>query len=129
MGWGGGGPVKKIGKLVFSLSALRLDSLFQLLCIRKILRQELKLLDLIFSGRVLDPSLRRPLPKQRPNLKSLKSRFRFELTHQITFFSQLTAQTIHFLVLLSVIQFQQMRSRWTKRRLVSFMERTLTFGR
>lgn len=43
--WGGGGggvgvgPVKKIGKLVFSL--------FQLLCIRKILRQELKLLSVI----------------------------------------------------------------------------------
>lgn len=34
----------------------------------------------------MDPSLRRPLPKQPPNLKSLKSRFRFELTHQITFF-------------------------------------------
>ena len=46
-GGGGGGPVKKIGKLVFSLSGLRLDSLFQLLCIRKILRQELKLLSVI----------------------------------------------------------------------------------
>ena len=43
----GGGPVKKIGKLVFSLSGLRLDSLFQLLCIRKILRHELKLLSVI----------------------------------------------------------------------------------
>ena len=39
--------MKKIGKLVFSLSGLRLDSLFQLLCIRKILRQELKLLSVI----------------------------------------------------------------------------------